>query len=395
MERYPNLGGKALLFVFFLWFLWFINIIARVVFAPILPLVEDEFKINHALASSIFLFLSAGYASAVLAAGFFSGKFGYKKSIVLSLGVLSLVAFLVPWVRSFYLLYLFAFAIGFSVGFYLPSVIPLITEYYCEKTWSRAIAIHDSGAPSAIFATPFFALFLLHFFPWQGIFVVLACIYLLSAIVFWFVSSEVKVSHPPKTVFRDLVKIKSLWLMVIIWIFGAGGQLGIYSIVPLYLTKELQLDIGHANTILGVSRLGAIGMAISCGVLMGRFDLRKIMFIVMIIAGSLTILLGLVSIRYIGIVLFLQAFFLQAFFPAGLVAIAKIFNREMRSMATGIIISVSVFFGAGIIPYLLGVSGDTISFRLGITILGVFTCLSSRFILNLKELEFQRSFAII
>jgi fucose permease len=209
------------------------------------------------------------------------------------------------------------------------------------------------------------------------------------------VSSEVKVSHPPKTVFRDLVKIKSLWLMVIIWIFGAGGQLGIYSIVPLYLTKELQLDIGHANTILGVSRLGAIGMAISCGVLMGRFDLRKIMFIVMIIAGSLTILLGLVSIRYIGIVLFLQAFFLQAFFPAGLVAIAKIFNREMRSMATGIIISVSVFFGAGIIPYLLGVSGDTISFRLGITILGVFTCLSSRFILNLKELEFQRSFAII
>jgi len=387
MERYSNLRGKALLFLFFLWFLWFINFITRIVFAPILPLIEDEFMINHAQASSIFIFLSTGYSAAVIVAGFFSGRFGYKKSIVLSLGVLGLVAFLVPLVQSFYLLYLFAFVIGFSVGFYLPSAIPLITEYYSEKTWGKAIAIHDSGAPSAIFATPFVALFLLHFFPWRGIFIVLACIFLICSLVFCFVSSEVKVSNPPKTVFSDLVKIKSLWLMAVIWVFGAGANLGIYSIVPLYLTKELQLDIGYANTILGFSRLGAVGMAIAFSFLMGRFNLRKIMFIVMIITGGLTVLMGLVSVRYIGIVLFLQAFFVTAFFPAGLVAIAKTFSREMRSLATGIILAVSIGFGGGIIPYLLGVSGDRISFRLGITILGIFTALSSRLIFNLKELE--------
>jgi len=386
MERYSNLRGKALLFLFFLWFLWFLNFITRIVLSPILPLIEDEFTINHAQASSIFIFLSTGYSAAVIVAGFFSGKLGYKKSIALSLGVLGLVAFLVPLVQSFYLLYLFAFVIGFSVGFYLPSAIPLITEYYSEKTWGKAIAIHDSGAPSAIFATPFVALFLLHFFPWRGIFIVLACIYLVCSVVFCFVSSEVKVSNPPKAVFSDLVKIKSLWLMAVIWVFGAGANLGIYSIVPLYLTKELQLNIDYANTILGLSRLGAIGMAIACSFFMGRFNLRKIMFIVMIITGALTVLMGLVSVRYIGIVLFLQAFFVTAFFPTGLVAIAKTFNREMRSLATGIILAVSIGSGGGIIPYLLGVSGDIISFRLGITILGILTALSSRLIFNLKEL---------
>jgi NNP family nitrate/nitrite transporter-like MFS transporter len=387
MERYSNLRGKALLFLFFLWFLWFTNFITRIIFSPILPLVEDEFMINHAQASSIFLFLSAGYGVAVIVAGFFSGKFGYKKSIVLSLGLVGLVAFLIPLVKSFYLLYLFAFVIGFSVGFYLPSAIPLITEYYSEKNWGKAIAIHETGAQSAIFATPFVALFLLHFFPWRGIFIVLACIYLVCSIVFCFVSSEVKVSNPPKTVFSELIKIKSLWLMAIIWVFGAGANLGIYSIVPLYLTKELQLNIGYANTILGFSRLGAVGMAIACGFLMDRFNLRKIMFIVMIITGALTVLVGLVSVRYIWIVLFLQAFFVTAFFPVGLVAIAKTFSREMRSLATGIILAVSIVSGGGIIPYLLGVSGDTISFRLGITILGIFTALSSILIFNLKELE--------
>jgi NNP family nitrate/nitrite transporter-like MFS transporter len=387
MERYSKLRGKGLLFLFFLWFLWFSTFVIRIVFAPILPLVEDEFRINHSLASSIFLFLSAGYSTAVLVAGFFSGKFGYKKSIILSLSLLGLVAFLVPLVQSFYLLYLFASVIGFSVGLYLPAAIPLITEYYSEKDWGRAIAIHDTGAPTAIFATPFVALFLLHFFHWRGIFVALACFYLASSIVFWFVSSEVKVSSPPKTVFSDLIKVKSLWLMALIWVFGAGSNIGLYSVIPLYLTKELQLSIGQANTILGFSRLGAIGMALGCGLLMHRFNLRKIMSTVMIITGVLTVLMGLASVRYIGIILFLQAFFVTAFFPAGLVAIAKAFSRETRSLATGLILAVSMVSGAGIIPYLLGVSGDTISFRVGITSLGIFTALSSRLVFNLKELE--------
>jgi NNP family nitrate/nitrite transporter-like MFS transporter len=343
--------------------------------------------INHARASSLFIFLSTGYGAAVIVAGFFSGKFGYRRSIALSLGLPGLVAFLIPLVQSFYLLYLFAFVIGSSAGFYLPSAIPLITEYYSEKNWGKAIAIHDTGAPSAIFVTPFIALFLLHFFPWRGIFIVLACIYLICSIFFYFVASEVKVRNRPKTVFSDLIKIKSLWLMAVIWAFSAGANLGIYSIIPLYLTKELQLNIGYANTILGFSRFGAVGTAFACGFLMDRFNLRKTMFIVMIITGAFTVLMGMVSVRFIGIVLFLQAFFVTAFFPVGLVAIAKTFSREMRSLATGIILSVSIVSGSGIIPYLLGVSGDTISFRLGITILGIFTALSSGLIFNLKELK--------
>ncbi len=387
MARYSNLRGRALSFLLFLWFIWFVNFTIRIVFAPILPLVEDEFMVNHAQASSIFIFLSAGYGVAVIVSGLFSGKFGYKKSIILSLLLLGLVAFLIPLVHKFFLIYLFAFVLGFSVGFYLPSAIPLITEYYSEKDWGKAIAIHDTGASSAIFATPFVALFLLQFFPWRGIFVVFGCIYIACSIIFCFVSTEVKINNPPKAVFNDLIKIRSLWLMAIIWVFGAGANLGIYSIVPLYLTKELQLNIGYANIILGVSRLGSVAVAIACGFLIDRFNLKKIMFLVMIITGVFTVIMGLVSVRYIGIVLFLQAFFVTAFFPVGLVAIAKTFNREMRSLATGIILALAIAFGGGIIPYLLGVSGDLYSFRLGITILGIFVGLSSTLIFHLKELE--------
>jgi NNP family nitrate/nitrite transporter-like MFS transporter len=387
MERYPNFRGKALLFLWFLWFLWFINFSVRIIFSPILPIVEDEFMVNHAQASSIFIFLSVGYGISVIFSGLFSGKFGYKRTIVSSSASLSLVGFLIPLVHNFFLLYLFAFVLGFFVGLYLPSAIPLITEYYSERNWGKAIAVHDSGAPIAIFSTPFIALLLLHFFPWRGIFVAFACVFLACSIIFYFAAGEVKISNPPKTTFREIIKIKSLWLMAIIWIFSAGVNLGIYSITPLYLTKELQLDIGYANTILGISRLGSVGVAIACGFFIDRFNLRKFMFILMVITGFFTVLMGLVSVKYMGIVLFLQAFFVTGFFPAGLVAMAKTFSREMRSLATGIILAISIVFGGGIIPYLLGVSGDLYSFRLGITILGILVIPAGTLIFRVKELE--------
>jgi MFS family permease len=387
MARYTDLRGKALLFLLCLWFLWFTSFNVRMVFSPILPIIEDEFIVNHASASGIFVFLSIGYAVAVIIAGLFSGTFGYKRSIFFSSLFLSLISFSIPFIHTFWLLYVFAFFIGLSVGFYIPSAIPLMTEYYSENNWGKVIAIHDSGATIAIFSAPFIALFILRFFSWRGIFVVFAFVFLAAALVFFFACSEVKLASPPKMVFRDLVKIWSLWLMAILWIFGAGANLGIYSIIPLYLTKELELPIGYANTIFGISRLGAIGVAILCGFLIDRFNLRIIMFLVLLITGILTVLMGLASARFIGIILFLQAFCVTAFFPVGLVAIAKTFSREMRSLATGIILAVSIISGGGLVPYLLGLSGDLHSFGLGITIFGVFVSVSSLAVFHVKELE--------
>ncbi|HOS60774.1 MAG TPA: hypothetical protein PK661_11805, partial [Syntrophorhabdaceae bacterium] len=214
-----------------------------------------------------------------------------------------------------------------------------------------------------------------------------AFIFLVCAVIFFSVSTEVKISNLPRAMLNDIVKRRSLWLMAIIWVFGAGANLGIYAITPLYLTKELNMGVGYANTILGISRLGSVGVAIACGFLIDKFNLRYVMFAIIVITSFFTILMGLVGARYIGFVLFFQAFFVTGFFPVGLVAIAKMFNREMRSLATGLILAMSILFGGGIIPYFLGVSGDLHSFAIGITIFGVLLMLSSTLIFHLKELE--------
>ena len=317
MERYSNLRGRAFLFLLFLWFLWFVNFSIRMVISPVLPLIEDEFMVTHARASSVFIFLSAGYAVGVVMSGLFSGRVGYKRSVVFALVSIGVVALSIPLVHNFYLLYLFEFMIGFSVGLYLPAAVPLITEYYAEKNWGKAIAVHDTGPAAAILATPFIAVFLLHFLPWRGIFVVFAGVLLACSLVFSAAAVETKITGTPKAVVKKIVSTRSLWVMAILWFFAMGANYGIYSIVPLYLTKELHLTIGYANTLLGLSRLGGVGVAIACGFLIDRFDLRKLMFLVMSVTGVLAVVVGLASVKYIGIALFLQASFVTGFFSHG------------------------------------------------------------------------------
>jgi NNP family nitrate/nitrite transporter-like MFS transporter len=386
VEHHNALKGKAFLFLLFLWYLWFINFTVRAIFAPILPLIEDEFVISHAKATSIFIFQSIGFAVSVLLSGFYSGRFGYKKTILSSLLISSLAFLLIPFVKIFLVFYVFAFVLGFATGLYLPAAISLITEYFSEKDWGKSIAIHDSAASIAIFGTPLIAIFLLHFFKWRGIFEVFVVVFLASAVVFFFISEEVKVRYSgTKAPFGELIRKRSLWTIGVVVLFGAGANMGIYQITPLYLTKELLLSIDYANTILSISRFGGIGVAILCGFLADKISLRKIMFIMMLVTGVLTVLIGVAPVKFVVIVFLLQTLFVTGIFPLSFVLIARTFGRETRGMATSLVLTVATIFGSGVMSYLLGLSGDLIGFRFGISILGIFVILSS--LLLLKEME--------
>jgi NNP family nitrate/nitrite transporter-like MFS transporter len=385
MEHNGDLKGKNLFFLLFLWSLWFGNYTVRMVFSPILPLLEDEFLVNHARASSLFLFLAVGYALSMFLAGIYSGRFGYKRSILCSLLTTSLIFFLVPLVKTFVLLYISAFVFGVGLGFYLPSAVPLITERFSEKNWGKCLAIHDSAASIGVFSLPFIALFLLTFLSWRGMFVVLAVWFLVAAICFYFFADEVRFRNHTRHVVWDIAGNRSLWLIAIVFACAAGASLGVYSVVPVYLTKELSLTIGFANSVLGVSRIGTIAVALSAGLFVDRINLKKTIFGFCLATGLLTVLVGLAPVRYIGVFLFFQASAATGVFPLSIVAVARMFNREQRSMATSLIMVMSIIFGGGAAPYLLGLSGDLISFRFGIVALGALVILLSPLILAVKK----------
>ena len=386
MHRYHPLRGKGLLFLLLLWFIWFMNFTGRTIFSPILPLLEDEFVVSHAKASSIYLFVSAGYALSLFFSGFVSVVLGSRKAITVGLSLSALIFFIIPLVKVFSLFYVCTFGLGMTTGLYLPSVIPIITEYYDEKVWGKTIAIHDSATSFSFFCAPFIVVSVLLFMPWRGIFVLMGLAYVMGAIGFYFVCEEVQVHKRTRYFITSIFRRKSLWLMWALWIFAAAANFGVYLVIPLYLTKELFMDIGHANTIFGLSRLGGVLIAVSAGFFVDRFSLKKTMLGFMFATGILTMLLA-VRTGWMEVRLFLQAAISIGFFPMSLVAASRMFDAETRAQATGFVVTGGVIFGMGLVPYLLGLAGDFISFRFGIMVLGVFTTLSSTLVYFMKELK--------
>jgi MFS family permease len=370
-----------------MWFLWFMNFSSRTIFSPILPLIEDTFAVTHARASSIFIFISIGYGFAVFLAGVFARLLGARKCITVSLLIMAGAFGLISFIPVFEIFYVVGFFLGVAGGMYLPSMIPLLTEYYDQKIWGKVISIHDTGATICIFGIPFIALILLRFVSWRGIFFVFALVLLVCAVVFYSIIEESRIVQERKNFLWGLWIRKTILLMTPAHVFIGGASMGLYYITPLYLVKELGMPGEYANAIFGISRIGGVIVGMSAGFLVDRISPKKTLFTLVLISGILTMLVAVAEVAWIKLSLFLQASVVVGFFPVMFVAIARLFDPETRGPATGCILMAGVVLGMGLIPYLLGLSGDLASFRFGILVLGVLTALSSVPLLFLRELD--------
>jgi MFS family permease len=336
----------------------------------------------------VFLFSSVGYASTVFLSGVFSRLLGAKKSITAAMIVAATACFSISFFRVFHLIYISTFLVGVAVGLYLPSAIPLLTSYYHEKNWGKVLAIHDSGAGTSLFLAPLIATGLLSFLTWRGVFVVMAVTLTFCALVFSLVAEEQKKFAGKEPYFGGaLWRRKELWFMGVMASFISGVGIGVYYIIPLYLVKELGMPSGEANAILGISRIGGAVAGILTGFFVDRFSLKKTMFLLALGAGVATMILATKNMALIKTLLAVQPCLVMGFMPALFLAVSRLFEDQARGQATGMILTVGSVLGAGIIPYLLGLAGDLVSFRLGIFVLGTVTALSSGLVLMIKGLK--------
>jgi NNP family nitrate/nitrite transporter-like MFS transporter len=206
-------------------------------------------------------------------------------------------------------------------------------------------------------------------------------------IFFWRVSTEPKREVSPlRGSLTSLFKKRNVWVMGILSTFASGTSIGVYAILPLYLIKERGIDFGYANTLLGISRIGGIFVSILVGYLTDHVGYRKMIMGSLFLTGLSTIGLSLASsLPLILTALILQALLAISYFPACFAAISNLTSLSERAMFTGVILSIGVIFGMGSTPFLLGVTADHFSFKVGIFGLGILVTLSSFLVLLLEE----------
>ncbi len=384
MSRYAAIKGKGFAFLLLLWSLWFLIMLVRTILGPILPLIEDEFVISHAKATTLVSVLALGQATTLFASGVFAGTFGYKRSILLCLAVSVMVFLLIPHARAFSEFAVLLFVLGLVTGAYFPCVIPIVTEHFAPSVWGRALAIQDTGASLSVFGVPLLAILLAKFLLWRQFYYVFAAAYVVSGVLFLLFSKEVRVERRLESYVGNMLKRKSLWMFAVLWTFATGAFMGVYQVTPLYLTKELSFSTQYTNTIFGLSRLGGVAFGVIMGFVVDRFDLKKSMFIVLCATGVFTMLIGQTNLTILQIGLFLQGTAIMGFFATGLVAMSRMFRMEERSIAAGLASTVSGVFGAALLPYLFGLAGDHLSFRFGILVFGALVVLVSGLVYFLR-----------
>lgn len=369
------------------WGLWFLNFSTRTVISPLLPIIEDELAISHALAGSIFSFLSAGYTITLILSGLLSRRIGYKRSIVLGFAILMTAVFCLKYATTYPSFSVVSLFIGLGAGIYLPSAIPILTAIFGSDNWGKVIAFHETAPSFSILFIPILTAVALRFFHWSDLFVILSMACLIVLISFWVFSPDTRPQKEKRARFSRILGRRDFWIMAMLWIFASSNSLGLYNVIPLFLVKEKGMYLEMANTIFGFSRVGGFLVVILAGFLVDRYGAKKILFLMLLATGLSTMGLSLAqTVPLLVAMLILQATVCVGFFPVALVAISKLTNLNERGTFTGTSVAFGVVGGLGVTPFVLGAVADAWSFQTGFLVLGVLTTLSSMLLRDLGEI---------
>jgi len=372
--------------------IFFLNFMARVVLAPLLVTVEQDLGITHGQAGGLFMFISLGYGVGLLISGLISSRITHRRTIVVSSVIMGLALSLTAFSRGLTELRLGLLITGVGAGIYLPSAMPTITTIVAPLSWGKALAVHELAPNLSFLLAPLLVEVLAEAVSWRGAVAVVGLGGVAMGLVYAGLGrgGDFHGSVPNFAAVRSILRLSSFWILMVFFALAAGASLGLYSIIPLYLVAEGVMPTREAaNVVLAASRASGLVMVFSSGWLTARYGEKKTMAWLLLTTGVATVGLGLARGNPAVVMVFAQAFFAVAFFPAALAAISRIAPARLRNVVFSLIAPVVVFVGAGLIPAWIGYLGELDRFRTGFVVFGVIISISIVFIPALKFPKYE------
>jgi len=338
-----------------------------------MPTIEGDLNIGHAEAGSLFFCISLGFFPGLLGSGFVSSLLTHRWTIILSSVAVGGSLLAVSLSQTVWWIRLGLILIGLSAGLYLPSGIASLTDMVSSKDWGKAIAVHELAPILSFITAPLLAEGLMIWFSWRGVLAVLggAAVVTGGAFTCFGRGGAFFGETPRPKNLGALLTIPSFWIMVVFFSMGIGASLGVYTMLPLYLVAEHGLERAWANTLVGLSRIAALGVVFLAGWATDRLGPRRALRGAFLATGMVTILLGLFHGVRILPALFLQPVLSSCFFPAGFAALSKIGPPQVRNVAVALVMPIAYLIAAGAIPAGIGILGDHGYFSLGFMWVGV------------------------
>ena len=355
--------------------IFFFNFLARFIWGPLLPAIEADTGIRHTQAGSLFLMINVGYFAGMLLSGHLSCRLNHHKTVVISCFTCAVTLLAATAVSSVPALGLALVMVGASAGLYLPSGLASMTYRLAPRDFGKAFAFHEISPSLGFIVAPLLTEMLLDNGSWRGVLWPAAAGLLAIGLLYARRPWTGDFRGRPATVgnMRSVAVRPAFWLMLMMFIFGVGTNVGVYSMLPLYLQVEIGMEQTLGNVILSASRIAAIVSPFAAGWLIVRYGPRPVVAVIVFLTGITTALLGLADARWLWIPLFVQPLLAPAFFPAGYAIVMQIVAPDARNLILAMVMPVAMLIGSGVLPTVIGRFADAGLFQEGFVLTGVLT----------------------
>ena len=352
--------------------IFFLNFLARFIWGPLLPTIEDDLGISHAQGGALFFMTNLGYFSGLFASGHISSRLNHHKTIVISCLTCALALFASMIAPTLPLLMAALALIGFTAGLYLPSGIASMTYRLAPRDFGKAFPFHEISPSLGFIAGPLLAEALLSRGTWRGVLWPVALALVIAGGLYFFKPSTGDYKGDPPTAGNliGIMKRSAFWLMAALFVLGIWANVGVYAMLPLFLQAEKGMGQTFTNFFLSASRILAMFTPFVAGWAAHRFGPVPVLSVIVFLSGLATVLLGLVHDSWLWLLLFLQPAIATAFFPPGYAIVSRIVPASSRNLIIAMVMPVAMLLGSGVMPTVIGAFGDAGRFYLGFIFTG-------------------------
>ncbi|GAB3881033.1 MFS transporter [Spirosoma agri] len=324
----------------------------------------------------------------------FGDKIGRRKMFIIALSLITCGMLLSSLVTAYYQLLLCRLVTGLGIGGILPSLAAVAAEFSNDKRRDFSVGFVQAGWPIGAILAGFFTAWAVPQFGWRSAYLaagLVSALMLVSITLFMPESLAFLLGKQPKQALRQVNRLLTRMNQATIdglppmltqrqtipftdlftadyrastirlWIGIFFGMMTLYTVmswVPT-LAKDVGMPFELATYIGTALNLGAFVGSVSFGLLAGRFGLRRLIPVFMLVAFSIMVLYGNLSMSYwlMFAMTFFIGFFVQGGFNGFYPTTARVYPALMRTTGVGLAMGIGRF-GAILGPTLFGILSD-------------------------------------
>ncbi len=263
-------------------------------FVPSFPELQSQFNLSPFWVEALLSVNFAGYCLSLFFVGSLADRYGRKPIILLGLMVFVIGSTLCLWVPSYEFLLMGRFLQG--VGISAPAILSflIIADSYPLKQQQSLMGILNGLFNFAAGAAPVLGSYIALYFHWQGNFMTLLVLGLMTLVMTLFFIPTHKLPARKETLslrgYIPLFQSKPLLLLIVHIVFGFVPYWVFVGMSPLLYMEDLGVSLSHFGYYQGVLAFVFGFGSILFGLIVHRYDEKKMLYV-----SAQILIVGLIS----------------------------------------------------------------------------------------------------